>query len=351
MAQSRLFFQSIDGMIYIHLMNLAALDLNLLVALDALLSEAHVGRAAARVGLSQPAMSHALARLRDLMGDALLVRVGSRMEPTPRAQALRAPLAQALDTVRGLFVAQTFDPATSARRFVLMMPDLVTDLMMPPLLARIGAQAPGVRLDVAPFRAPALMTDELARGLDLILACLPDAFPGFHRQRLYADKDVLAVRRGHPAGQRLRQLAAFRAARHVAVACDGAREDMIDRWLRRRGVARQVALTVPSYLQALRIAARTDLVAFVPGRLVDALARPLGLIAVAPPLDPGSDEQFMFHPTRAQLDPGSIWLRNHVLAVGRALGQAGDPAVKRFSDPSGTSRIRFAGRHPASIAP
>jgi DNA-binding transcriptional LysR family regulator len=306
-------------MIYIHRMNLASLDLNLLVALDALVSEAHVGRAAARVGLSQPAMSHALARLRELMGDALLVRVGAGMQLTPRAQTLRAPLAQALDAVRGLFAAERFDPATSMRRFVLMMPDLVTDLLMPPLLARLGREAPGVRLEVTPFRSPAVMTDEFARGLDLILACLPDAFPGFHRQRLYADKDALGVRRGHPDGARLRNLAVFRAARHVAVACDGAREDMIDAWLRRRGIERHIAITVPSYLQALRIAARTDLVAFVPARLIGALARPLGLVMLAPPLDPGTDEQFMFHPTRAQVDPGSVWLRGHVLAVGREL--------------------------------
>lgn len=313
-------------------MNLASLDLNLLVALDALVSEVHVGRAAARVGLSQPAMSHALARLRDLLGDALLVRVGPGMQLTRRAQGLRAPLAQALDAVRSLFVAERFDPASSTRRFVLMMPDLVTDLLMPPLLARLR-EAPGVRLDVTPFRAPALMTDEFTRGLDLILACLPDAFAGFHRQRLYADKDALGVRRGHPAGARLKNLASFRAARHVAVACDGAREDMIDAWLRRRGIERSIALTVPSYLQALRIAARTDLVAFVPGRLIGALARPLGLVLVPPPLDPGTDEQFMFHPTRAQLDPGSIWLRNHVLAVGRGLARLGRIDAFRAANP------------------
>jgi DNA-binding transcriptional LysR family regulator len=303
----------------IHAVNLSSLDLNLLGALDALVSEAHVGRAAAKVGLSQPAMSHALARLRDLMADPLLVRIGARMELTPRAQALRVPLAQALDQVRAVFVGQDFDPATSRRRFVLMMPDLVTDLVMPPLLARIGKEAPGVRLDVTPFRAPATMTDEFARGLDLILACLPDAFPGFHRRRLYADSDVLAVRRGHPAGKRLKNLAAFLNARHVAVACDGAREDMIDSWLRRRGIERRVALTVPSYLQALRIAARTDLVAFVPGRLVVELAQALDLVAVPPPLDPGIDEQYVFYPTRAQVDPALVWLRNHVIAVGKEL--------------------------------
>src|ERR1700694_5260302 len=103
-ARRTAFFQSIVNMIYIHLMNLNSLDLNLLVALDALLREASVSHAAMRIGLSQPAASHALARLRDLIGDPLLVRSGARMELTPRAQALRGPLAQALDQVRRLFL-------------------------------------------------------------------------------------------------------------------------------------------------------------------------------------------------------------------------------------------------------
>lgn len=319
MAHGASFIQLIVIMSGIHTVNLASLDLNLLVALDALVSEAHVGRAARKVGLSQPAMSHALARLRGLLSDPLLVRTGSRMQLTPRAQMLRAPLAQALEQVRGLFVADRFDPATSERRFALMMPDLVADLVLPPLMRRVGAQAPGVRLDLVPFRAPAAMSEEFARGIDLILACLPDAFAGFHRHRLYADRDVLAVRRGHPAATRLMKLAVFLAARHVAVACDGAREDMIDAWLRRSGITRRIALTVPSYLQALRMAAQTDLVAFVPSRLVGALSEPLRVVAVAPPLDPGTDEQFMFHPTRAQVDPASAWLRQQVIAVATEL--------------------------------
>ena len=104
-ARGTPFFQSIVNMIYIHCMNLNSLDLNLLVALDALLRETNVSRAAMRIGLSQPAASHALQRLRDLIGDPLLVRTGARMELTPRAQALRSPLAQTLDQVRGLFGA------------------------------------------------------------------------------------------------------------------------------------------------------------------------------------------------------------------------------------------------------
>src|SRR5262249_54624210 len=116
--------QSMINMVYIHRVNLAALDLNLLVALDALPAEVRVAQAGRRPGLWQPAASHALARLRALFGDPLLVRVGSRMELTPRAQALKGPTARALDQVRGLFSSDVFDPATSARRFLLMMPDL-----------------------------------------------------------------------------------------------------------------------------------------------------------------------------------------------------------------------------------
>src|SRR5215203_4308826 len=245
----RSFFQSIVNMIYIHLMNLNSLDLNLLVALDALLGEANVSRAAMRIGLSQPAASHALQRLRDLIGDPLLVRTGARMELTPRAQALRAPLAQALDQVRSLFIADAFDAARSERQFRLMMPDLAVELLMPPLMEKITRQAPNVRIDVVPWRGPAIFTTEFARTIDMVIS-IGNAFTGFHRQRLYTDSDALAVRRGH---------------------------------------------------------------------LIGALSKQLSLATVTPPLDPGIDEQFMFYPTRAQMDPGSLWLRNIMLGIGREM--------------------------------
>ncbi|MEN3286513.1 MAG: hypothetical protein V7634_813 [Bradyrhizobium sp.] len=297
-------------------MNLAALDLNLLVALDALLREANVSRAAMRIGLSQPATSHALQRLRDLIGDPLLVRTGARMELTPRALALRAPLAQALDQVRGLFVPDAFDAANSERHFRLMMPDLAVELLMPRLMAKVTQAAPNIRIDVVPWRGPAIFHAEFARTIDMVIS-IGNAFKGFHRQLLYTDSDALAVRRGHPLGTRLKALDAFLRARHVAVILRGQAEDLIDTWLRSKGIERRTALVVPSYIEALHVAARTDLVAFVPRRLIAALARPLSLGTIAPPLDPGIDEQYMFTPTRAQMDPGLIWLRNLMLRIGR----------------------------------
>jgi DNA-binding transcriptional LysR family regulator len=299
-------------------MNLNSLDLNLLVALDALLKEANVSRAAMRIGLSQPAASHALQRLRDLIGDPLLVRTGAHMELTPRALSLRAPLAQALDQVRSLFVSDAFDAASSERQFRLMMPDLAVELLMPPLMEKITRAAPHLRIDVVPWRGSSIFTAEFARTIDLVIS-IGNAFKGFHRQLLYTDSDALAVRRGHKIGAKLKRREAFLDARHVAVIIRGQNDDLIDGWLRSKGIERKIALVVPGYLEALHVAARTDLVAFVPRRLIAALSRQLSLATVAPPLDPGIDEQYMFYPTRAQMDPASIWLRKLMLETGREL--------------------------------
>jgi DNA-binding transcriptional LysR family regulator len=271
-----------------------------------------------RIGLSQPAASHALQRLRDMLGDPLLVRVGARMELTPRAQALRGPLAQALDQVRGLFIPDDFDALSSERRFRLMMPDLAVELLVPPLMEKMAALAPNIQLDIVPWRGSAIFTAEFARTIDLVIS-IGNAFKGFHRQLLYTDRDALAVRRGHAIGAKLKKRDAFLNARHVAVIIRGQNEDLIDGWLRSTGIERRIALVVPGYIEALHVAARTDLVAFVPRRLIRALSKQLSLVSVTPPLDPGIDEQFMFYPTRAQMDPGSIWLRKLTLETGRGL--------------------------------
>ncbi len=301
-------------------MNLASLDMNLLVALDALLREASVSRAAERIGLSQPAASHALKRLRELMDDPLLVRAGPRMELTPRAEALREPLAAALAQVRSLFVEEAFDPATSRRRFTAMIPDVCTSLFLPPLVRRLEAEAPHVALTLTPFLAPGAMTPDVARSLDVILAYQAHDFAGFHRERLYADSDALAVRAGRPDAGVLSTLGGFLAARHVAVISRGVPLDPIDDWLEGLGHRREVALTVPTYLQALEAAALTDLVAFVPTRLIAARGPDLRLMRVEPPLDTERDEQFLLYPARLAADPASRWLCGLIREIGRGLG-------------------------------
>jgi DNA-binding transcriptional LysR family regulator len=272
------------------------LNLDLLVALDELLKEASVSRAARRIHLSQPATSHALQRLRELLRDPLLVRTGPRMELTPRALALRAPLAQALDQVRGLFIPEAFDAAQSERQFRLMMPDLAVELLMPSLMEKVTRLAPNIRIEVVPWRGPAIFSAEFARTIDMVIS-IGNAFKGFHRQLLYTDSDALAVRCGHPVAVKLKRREVFLDARHVAVIIRGQNEDLIDSWLRAKGIERRIALVVPGYVEALHVAARSDLIAFVPRRLIAALAKQLSLAAITPPLDPGIDEQYMFYPT------------------------------------------------------
>jgi DNA-binding transcriptional LysR family regulator len=291
-----------------------------------------VGRAARKIGLSQPAASHALRRLRGLFNDPLLVRIGTRMELTPRALVLRESLAEALDKVRSVFVAERFDPRTSSRQFSLMMPDHVVDLIVPPLVERVSAEAAGVRLDIVPWRSPAAIMPQRLRSLDLAIACTADGFPGFERRRLFVDTEVVAVRRGHSLASRLKDLRAFLNARHVAVVGRGRTDDPVDVWLLGEGVKRRIALVVPSYLQALHVVARTDLVAFVPRRLVEALSAPLSLAIVRPPIDPGQYEEFLFYPCRSRQDPASIWLRELVMEIGECLeSNAGSFRAQRAS--------------------
>lgn len=300
-------------------MDFAALDLNLLKALDAFLREANVSRAALRLRLSQPAASHALRRLREALNDPILVRNGLRMELTPRAESLREPLKVVLDQMQSLFAGEAFQPEQSARHFRVLFPDLVVQLILPQVMSKIAREAPRVSVEVMPWRGPDGTTAEFARSLDLIASFVADAYKGFHRLTLYKDSDAVAVRKMHPLGKRLRKPDVFFSARHVAVAGRGQREDIIDAWLREKNLERDIALTVPTYVEALHVVARSDFVAFVPRRLIASLARPLSLIAVDPPVDPGIDEQFLFYPARAQNDPGSVWFRKLVVETAREM--------------------------------
>jgi DNA-binding transcriptional LysR family regulator len=299
------------------MLNLVAVDLNLLVALDALLIEAHVGRAARRIGRSQPAVSHALRRLRDLLGDPLLVRIGSRMELTPRAVSLREGLPHALDRVRALLAAESFTPATSTRTFQVLIHDHLADLIVPAVVRRMGAEAPRARLEVVPWESPFTMTPARLHSIDLFTSCSTANLLGFERTTLLTDTETIAVRRGHPLAARLGKLRTFTDAQHVAVT-----RDPLDGWLLKEGIERRIGLTVPSYLQALHAAAASDLVAFVPRRLADALAAPLSLTLVKPPIDPGTYQEFLFYPQRREGDHASRWLRDIVIDVGKKVDAA-----------------------------
>jgi DNA-binding transcriptional LysR family regulator len=304
----------------IHRMNLAALDLNLLVALEALLEEASVGRAADRVSLSQPAMSHALKRLRTLLENPLLVRVGARMQLTARAEALRFPVRDALSRIRDLLIGEAFEPALSARTFHLFVADNASDLLLPPLLKRLQQEAPNVSIRVQPSRGNMPEPFELARLVDVAIACVPNRFKGFYQQRLFKDRDACAVRRGHPLAARMADPEAFLHVKHVAVVGREFTEDPVDTWLREEGLARYVALTVPHYLQALHVVAQSDLIAVLPERLIRACAGILDVDALAVPLDVGTFDEYLLHPARNHADPGCVWLRNVLMEIAKSMG-------------------------------
>jgi DNA-binding transcriptional LysR family regulator len=304
----------------IHRTNLAALDLNLLVALEALLEEASVGHAADRVSLSQPAMSHALKRLRSVLGDPLLVRAGARMQRTSRAEALRYPVQDTLARVRDLLTGNGFEPTQSARTFRLLVADNAGALLLPILMKRLDDEAPAVCIDVQPWRGPAVDPFELARLADVAIACVPNKFKGFYQQRLFTDRDACAVRRGHPITRRLADPAEFLKAKHVAVVGREFREDPVDTWLRQEGRPRNVALTVPHYLVALHVVAQSDLIAVIPERVILAYAGHLDLDAVAVPLDVGTFDEYILHPARTHADAGCVWLRGVLMEIAKSLG-------------------------------
>lgn len=297
-------------------MNLRGIDLNLLVTLDALLGESSVARAAARLGRSQPAVSHSLRNLRRLFDDPLLVRVGHKMLPTPKAESLRAPLRDLLRGAAALLSSGEFNPRTSDRRFRLMMPDLAASVILPDLVERVAAEAPDVVLELVGWRGAEVMTPDFGATIDLIVSWSEHSFPGFHCQKLYIDRDELAFRTGHPAASRLGTPESFLGAGHIAVIGAGEASDPIDHWLARHKLRRNIALVVSSYVQALLVAARTDLIAFAPSRTIAALAPRLGLSRSAPPIDPGEDQQLLFYPARSAQDPASVWLRRIVLETG-----------------------------------
>jgi len=302
------------------------MDLNLLTALESLLAEASVGRAAERMNLSQPAMSHALKRLRQLFHDPLLVRVGGRMQLTPRGESLRLPVEDALARVRDVLAGEAFDPAHSARAFRLSISDNATGVLLPSLLKRLAKEAPGVSIRLQPPSSLAFDPLELSRAIDAVVACSPSRFKGFYQQQLFSDRDACAMRRGNQLRKGMTR-DSFLNARHVAVVAREFSEDPVDSWLGQEGCARKVVLTVPTYLQALHVIAESDLVAVLPEKLVQAYSALLGVEAAEVPLDAGKFEEYLLHPARTHEDAGCVWLRNLIREVATSLG--GQPGRRR----------------------
>jgi DNA-binding transcriptional LysR family regulator len=294
--------------------NLRAVDLNLLVAFDALIAERNVTRAAGRIGLSQPAMSKALNRLRHLFGDPLFVRHDRAMEPTPRAIELSVPIRGALaDISRTLTLPTSFDPATARATLKIATVELYHTKLLPSLVRHLRCHAPGVDLQVRANDC-SFLHEQLASGeIDIALAPLGTKTAELHAEPLWNDRLVTLVGENNPLRDPV-TIEAYAAAvhmvdaGHVQVSPDGVGTSVVDAILAARGLRRRIALVLPSSAGVPFVVAATDLIATLPSRIVKGLAPVPHVRLVTPPLDLEVSPHMFWH-RRADADPLHAWLR------------------------------------------
>jgi DNA-binding transcriptional LysR family regulator len=303
---------------------LAGVDLNLLVALDALMQEGSVTKAAVRVGVSQPAMSNALKRLRRTFDDELLVRSGSSMVPTPRAMELAGPVHDALATIQQALEARSsFDPATAKGRFKLASSDYAELVLLPELVQALSADAPGMELAVLN-----LPTELPARALEsgevhLAVGVFREV-PGNHVQRaLFRDRFVCVTRKDHPALKGGLDLDTYCRLDHMLVSPRGRGPGVVDHFLEREGRKRRVALRVPHFLVAPLVVARSEMVLTLASRVACRLAEVLEMDIHEPPLKlPTFTTRMVWH-ARYQHDPAHRFLRTRLAEAASSVGEAG----------------------------
>jgi DNA-binding transcriptional LysR family regulator len=294
---------------------LAQLDLNLLRALDALLAERHVTRAAARLALTQSAASRALARLREELGDPLLVRGPSgALLPTARADQLGPVVRRALEELAAAWRGEVFDPRTSQRRFTVTGADYAELVLLPGLVARLAELAPGVQLVFVPM--PPDLNGALASGaVDAMLA--PHGMPGagLYQRQLFDESFVVAMRAGHPAATGKLTLDRFCSLSHLLIAPRGNPGGAVDDALAKLGRRRHVAVSVPHFLVAPHVIAASDLVVTMAMRMVAAFSSMFDLVTRAPPLPvPGFSIHLQWH-ERTHSDAAHRWFREQVAHV------------------------------------
>ena len=283
-------------------------DLNLLITLDVLLAEGSVAGAARRLRLSPSAMSRALARLRETTGDPLLVRAGRGLVPTPRAIELRDPVSRLVQDARAVLrPVEALDPARLARSFVLRTSEGFVENFGAALIARVGAEAPGVRLRFLP--KPDKDSAPLREGLvDLETGVIGRATaPELRVQALFRDRFIGVVREGHPLGTGEVTPARYAAGRHVLVARQGVERGPVDEALKAVGLERQVATTVGGFSTALALVRSTDLIASVPERYLT--VPPEGLHCFELPVTLPPFTVAMLWRPRQDADLAHRWLR------------------------------------------
>lgn len=302
-----------------HGMQLSGVDANLLVALHALLQERSVVRAGRRLALSPSATSHALARLRDLLGDALLVRAGRQLVPTARGEALLAPLGRLIAEMESILrPAAPLEPATLRRAFRVATTDHVQFVLLRRLDALLRREAPKVDLYFVPL--PLRAADALREGnMDLAIGVFDEPAADLGRMSLFDDQLVSVVRARHKALRGALTLRRFAELDHVLVAPNGTPSGLLDKQLAALGLDRRVARTVPTFLDAPFLVAHSDLIVSLPARLVLPLLTLLRLRILRTPLPlPGFTISAIWH-RRQDEDAEHVWFRNVVTRVAEDL--------------------------------
>jgi DNA-binding transcriptional LysR family regulator len=295
-------------------MNERTFDLNLLIVFDAMIQERSVTRAGRRIGLSQPAMSHALNRLRYMLNDELFVRTSEGMVPTPRAAKLAQPLSIALSEMRLAMMPEKFDPATSVHRFRIAADNYSAIVLGPPLVAAVSKRAPALSLDIRP-KGDSKFVDGLDRGdLDLAFGCVEGPSDRLCTAALLNDPWVLVMRRGHPVRRRKLSATVIAALSYADVSSCQRDTSFLDRWLFKQGLERRIALRVPN-LSVWPILAGSDLVAIMTRRVALSFMRSGQLEMLDLPFDTPVEQTSMLWHSRLDNQPAHRWLRDVVLSV------------------------------------
>jgi len=293
--------------------SLAALDLNLLLMLDAVLTERSVARAAERLHVTPSAVSNALARLRTALGDPLVARKGRGIVPTPRAKELAPVLARALAELDAAVHGGAFDSATTTRTFTLAIADVGQVVLMPPLAAALAAEMPHARLRVIGIDSLVALGGVAGSEVDVAIGVAPRS-PGIHKERLFDEPIPLVARADHPATKRSGPLESLR---HVAVEMVPSKgfHDLAATAYARAGVAREVVMSVPTFTAAAAVVAGTDYVTSLPASLLDYFGARMGLRAVVGPVPEHTVPMELSWHERTHSDPAMVAFRALVTRV------------------------------------
>lgn len=291
-------------------MELHDIDLNLLVVFHELLRQRRVSAVAETLGISQPAISNALNRLRRLLGDELFLRTSKGMIPTPYAETLAEPIGFALGAIYNTLNAKTtFDPASSTRTFTVAMTDIGEIYFLPALMKRLGAVAPNVSISTVRDTSDTLQDEMEAGRVDLAIGFIPDLKTGFFQRRLFRQRYVCIFRKGHPLSKTGLTLHAFREAEHVSIVAEGTGHGMVDDVIQRAGVLRNLRLRVPHFVAVGHILQTTDLIAVVPQAYAAKTLAPFELESLPCPVKiPDIVINVLWH-AKNHREPGNQWLR------------------------------------------